>query len=85
MCMGKPRENAHLLGHHGEHRQQNAIELIEAAPQPSLAQPLEDLGAVGVLLLVGAVRHHLRKFRTKRGDNSVVIGTDVDIRVGCSV
>jgi hypothetical protein len=47
-----------LLRHHGEHRQLDAVELVEAAPQAALAQALEDLGAVGELLLVRAVGDH---------------------------
>lgn len=51
--------DARLLGYHGEHGQQDPVELVEAPPQPPLAETLEYLGAVRVFLLVGAVRHHL--------------------------
>lgn len=45
----------HLLGDDGK---KNTVELIKAAPQPALAQALEDLGAVRVLLLVREGGHH---------------------------
>lgn len=51
----------YLLCDYGEYGQLDAVELVEATPQPSLTQPLENLGHVGVPLLIGAVRHHLRE------------------------
>eukprot|EP00968_Pinguiococcus_pyrenoidosus_P007308 scaffold486_cov254-Pinguiococcus_pyrenoidosus.AAC.1 len=51
-------DRQHLLRHHAEHGQQDAIELVEAAPKPRLAKTLEDLAAVGVSHLIRAVGHH---------------------------
>mmetsp|Transcript_6230 Transcript_6230/g.12946 ORF Transcript_6230/g.12946 Transcript_6230/m.12946 type:complete len:386 (+) Transcript_6230:7525-8682(+) len=51
-------DREHLLGDDGKHGKRDTVELIEASPESSLAESLEDLGAIGVLHLVGAVLHH---------------------------
>ena len=50
-------DGGHLLRHHGQHGQRDAVELVEAAPHARLCQPAEDLGAVAVRLLARAVPH----------------------------
>lgn len=62
---------AYLLGNHGEYGQLDAVELVEAAPQARLAQSLENLGHVGVPLLVGAVCHNLQVRGTRRKAQSI--------------
>jgi hypothetical protein len=48
-------DGQHLLGHHGQDRKPDAVELVEAPPQAGLAQAFEDLLHVAVPLLVRAV------------------------------
>ena len=48
-------DGQHLLRHHGQYGQLDAVELVEAAPQAAGAQALEDLGAVVLGHLAGAV------------------------------
>lgn len=52
-------EHTCLLSHHRQHRQQDTIKLVEASPKSALTQALEDLGAVGVFLLVRTVCDNL--------------------------
>mmetsp|Transcript_23248 Transcript_23248/g.48266 ORF Transcript_23248/g.48266 Transcript_23248/m.48266 type:complete len:297 (-) Transcript_23248:5318-6208(-) len=50
-------DREHLLGDHGEHRESDTVELIEATPKSSLTKTLEDLGTISVLHLIGTVRN----------------------------
>jgi len=45
----------YLLGNHREGWEGDTVELIEATPQSTLAETLEDLGHILVLVLIGAV------------------------------
>eukprot|EP00959_Pyramimonas_sp_CCMP1952_P119238 2492790-Pyramimonas_sp.AAC.2 len=48
----------HLLRHHGEHLQFDAVELIEARPRAATRKPLEELAHGDVVQAVRAVEHH---------------------------
>ena len=47
-----------LLGHHRQHLNVNAVELIKAGPGPSAGQPLEELAHSHEVQLVRTVEHH---------------------------
>jgi hypothetical protein len=46
----------HLLSADGEHVQVDAVEFIEAAPQPTLCEPLVDFAHALVIHLVAALQ-----------------------------
>ena len=53
-----PLDGHDLLGHHRQHLQVDAVELVEAGPGPARRQPLEKLAQSNVVQSIGAVEHH---------------------------